>query len=89
MDYFNITVSRFQEIHQPYIQRKAEEAREKDPTFNSNSFLDINDRPRFHFEEEDVKNKLTVVLPYWGILILFNLLFFSIAFTRFMRYDIR
>ena len=89
MEYFNITVSRFQEINQPYIQRKTEEAREKDPTFNSNSFLDINDRPRFHFKEEDVKNKLTVVLPYWGLLILFNLLFFSIAFTRFMRYDIR
>ena len=62
---------------------------EKDPSYNSHSFIDISDRPRFVFKEEPLKGKLNAVLPYWGILVLFNVLFFAMAFVGFLRYDVR
>jgi len=41
------------------------------------------------FKEEPLKDKLDAVLPYWGILVLFNVVFFVAAFAGFMRYDVR
>jgi hypothetical protein len=32
---------------------------------------------------------LNAALPYWGILVLFNVVFFAAAFTGFTRYDVR
>ncbi len=54
-----------------------------------NSFLDVDDRPRFIFQEEPLRGKLNAALPYWGILALFNVVFFVAAFAGFMRYDVR
>jgi len=51
--------------------------------------LDVSDRPRFVFKEELLKDKLIGVLPYWGILVFFNVVFFAVAFAGFMRYDVR
>jgi hypothetical protein len=72
-----------------YVDGKIKDAREKDPTLKEDSFLDISDRPRFVFKEEGLKDKLSEVLPYWGILVLFNVVFFAAAFAGFMRYDVR
>jgi len=73
----------------PYITKKFKDAQKNDPTVTYDSFLDISDRPRFVFKEEALKDKLNEVLPYWGILVLFNVLFFVAAFAGFMRYDVR
>ena len=35
------------------------------------------------------KEILNAVLPYCGILVLFNVLFFGRAFVGFLRYDVR
>ena len=51
--------------------------------------IDLRDHPRFVFQEESLKGKLGAALPYWGILILFNIVFFLGAFVGFMRYDVR
>jgi ABC-type transport system involved in multi-copper enzyme maturation permease subunit len=88
-DYFNWLNGEYNKMFWPYLQRKVQDAMEKDPTFESNSFLDISDRPRFVFKEEALKDKLGEVLPYWGILVLFNVVFFVAAFAGFMRYDVR
>ncbi|MFZ2146485.1 MAG: ABC transporter permease subunit [Sedimentisphaerales bacterium] len=88
-DYFDWLDGEYGKMFWPYLQRKVKDAMEKDPTFESNSFLDISDRPRFVFKEEPLKDKLSEVLPYWGILVLFNVVFFSTAFAGFMRYDVR
>ena len=74
---------------QPYMVNKFEDAQKVDPTFTMNSVLDVDDRPRFVFQEEPLKGKLNAALPYWGILGLFNILFFVAAFAGFMRYDVR
>jgi len=69
--------------------QKFEDAQKKDPTFTMHSILDVDDRPRFVFKEEPLRDKLGAVLPYWGILVLFNVVFFVAAFAGFMRYDVR
>ena len=89
MNYFRRSVGEFSRTFNPYLQRKEQEAREADPTYNSNSFIDLRDRPRFSFQEESISDKLTAVLPYWGILLFFNVLFFTIAFVGFLKYDVR
>jgi ABC-type transport system involved in multi-copper enzyme maturation permease subunit len=73
----------------PYVNKKVQQAMKKDPKFTWASFLDLGDYPRFEFKEEALKDKLTEVLPYWGILVLFNVVFFAAAFAGFMRYDVR
>jgi ABC-type transport system involved in multi-copper enzyme maturation permease subunit len=64
-------------------------AHKNEPSPPGGWFLDLRDHPRFVFQEESLKGKLGAALPYWGILGLFNVLFFAAAFARFMRYDVR
>ena len=73
----------------PYVNKKAQDAQKNDPKFTRTSFFDLGDYPRFEFKEEALKDKLVEVLPYWGILVLFNVVFFAAAFAGFMRYDVR
>ena len=72
-----------------YAEYKISDARIKNPAIDKEYFLDVSDRPRFAFKEEALKDKLGEVLPYWGILVLFNVAFFVTAFAGFMRYDVR
>jgi ABC-type transport system involved in multi-copper enzyme maturation permease subunit len=72
-----------------YVDEKIKDAREKDPELDEGSFLDVSDRSHFVFKEEGLKGKLSEVLPYWGVLGLFNVVFFAAAFAGFMRYDVR
>ena len=87
--YFNRTTNVYFNQFRPYLERRVNETRQSDLAWNSNAFIDIKDRPRFTFEEEPVGGKLTAVLPFWGILLFFNVLFFGTAFVLFLRYDVR
>jgi len=89
LSYFSRIASEYYRTMNSYLQIKKEQAGEKDPTFGSNSFLDVSDRPRFSFREEPLISRLGVGLPYWGLLLFFNVLFFVMAFVRFLRYDVR
>jgi ABC-type transport system involved in multi-copper enzyme maturation permease subunit len=89
LEYFENTKEEYGKLFWPYLQRKVQDAMKKDPTFETNSFLDVSDRPRFVFKEEPLRDKLDAVLPYWGILVLFNVVFFVMAFVGFLRYDVR
>ncbi len=90
LDYFERTHREYRgEQWGPYMDKKFQDARKNDPTFTYASLLDVSDRPRFVFKEESLRDKLNVVLPYWGILVLFNVVFFVAAFAGFMRYDVR
>ncbi len=72
-----------------YVMSKRREEIKKNPKVGRYSSVDISDLPRFVFKEEALKDKLIEVLPYWGILVLFNVVFFVAAFAGFMRYDVR
>jgi len=89
INYFGNFSGEYFSLFWDYIGKKVQEATQKDPTFDTNSFLDISNRPRFSFKEEPLKNRLYGVLPYWGVLIFFNILFFIGAFVKFIKYDVR
>jgi len=89
LEYFEQTKDEYKGQFGSYVDKKIDDAREKNPALEEESLLDVSDRPRFVFKEEALKDKLTEVLPYWGILILFNVVFFVSAFAGFMRYDVR
>lgn len=89
LQYFQRMQGEFFNQFVPYLNQKEQAAREQDPTYNSNMFIDISDRPRFQFQEERLAVKLVHVLPYWGLLLFFNVLFLLIAYTGFIKYDVR
>lgn len=89
MDYFEQIKDEYEDQMRSYVYNKIDDAREKNPALEEESLLDVSDRPRFVFKEEALKDKLNEVLPYWGILVLFNVVFFVAAFAGFMRYDVR
>ena len=89
LDYFEQIKDEYEEQFQSYATEKISDARKKNPAIDEESLLDVRDRPRFAFKEEALKGKLNEVLPYWGILVSFNVVFFIAAFARFMRYDVR
>jgi len=89
MDYFDQVKGEHSGRFWPYVDKKVQDAQKNDPKFTWASFLDLGDYPRFEFKEEALKDKLIEVLPYWGILVLFNVVFFAAAFAGFMRYDVR
>ncbi len=51
--------------------------------------LDISGRPRFSYEEEPLRNRVAASLPYLGVILLYGVLFFAIAFVGFIHYDVR
>jgi ABC-type transport system involved in multi-copper enzyme maturation permease subunit len=90
LDYLERTKTEYRE-HQmrPYLKKKIQDAEKKNPALNKESLLDISDRPRFVLQEESLRGKLNAIIPYWGILVLFNVVFFAAAFAGFIRYDVR
>lgn len=95
LDYFAQVKKEYDAQLQSYKVKKEEEfkkdeqARAKNPALKQAFSWDLSDRPRFAFREEPLKDKVGAVLPYWGILGLFNVVFFAAAFAGFMRYDVR
>jgi hypothetical protein len=89
LDYFEQVKGEYVDQFNLYADKKVQEAEKNDPKFTWASFLDLGDYPRFEFKEEALKDKLVEVLPYWGILVLFNVVFFMAAFAGFMIYDVR
>jgi ABC-type transport system involved in multi-copper enzyme maturation permease subunit len=67
-----------------YDQEKA-----KNPAFDSNDYLDTRDRPKFQYHPEPFSDRMARVLPQFGLLLLFNLLFVAAGQFSFSRYDVR
>ena len=89
LDYFEQVKGEYVDQFGLYANIKAQDARKNDPKFTRTSFFDLGDYPRFAFKEEPLKGKIGTILPYWGILGLFNVVFFAAAFAGFMKYDVR
>ncbi|HXX64785.1 MAG TPA: ABC transporter permease subunit [Bacteroidota bacterium] len=62
---------------------------EKNPAYSFNDYLDLRDRPRFHYEPASFAVRFGPNLVQWGVLAVFVLVFFMIAYARFHRYDVR
>ncbi len=86
---FSANQQQYVKIFYEYLNKKVAEARKQNPMYDSNTFLDVRDRPRYSFTEEPLKTRLNAALPYLGVLAVFNLILFLAAFLRFARYDVR
>jgi ABC-type transport system involved in multi-copper enzyme maturation permease subunit len=89
LDYFAQAAKEYGAQLGSYRSKKHSEPEAKNSALKKAPSWDVSDRPRFVFREEPLKDKLRAVLPYWGILGLFNVVFFVAAFAGFMRYDVR
>jgi len=89
LEYFEQVKDEYGRRFWRHVSKKVEDAEKNDPKFTWDTFFDLGDYPRFMFKEESSRGKLNAVLPYWGILVLFNVVFFVAAFAGFMRYDVR
>ena len=92
LKYFEESASEYRRRFRDYatgVQVAVEAAHKNEPTPEGGWFLDLRDHPRFVFQEESLRGKLGAALPYWGILVLFNIVFFLGAFVGFVRYDVR
>ncbi len=72
-----------------YANAKYQKEKEKNPAFGYNDYLDFRDRARFQYQPQSVAERIESVLPQFGLLVFFNLLFLAIAFVSFVRYDVR
>jgi len=88
LDYFARVADEYEEQVRSYLDTKVQGAR-RNHALEEDPGLDVSDRPRFVFTEEPLKYKVHAVLPYWGILGSFNIVFFVAAFAKFMTYDVR
>jgi hypothetical protein len=86
---FNDARNQYESEFHSYQAKKTEQMRKKDPTFNSESFIDVSDRPRFSYKGMPLKNSLPMTLLFLGILTVFNILFFAAALAKYLRYDVR
>lgn len=85
-------IEEFDEIKNKYSEEKmAEKDRKRISAWKNmvNDPFDISDRPRFSYQEEPVTARIAVSLPYLGVILLYGVLFFAIAFVGFIRYDVR
>jgi hypothetical protein len=72
-----------------YADRRYNEEKQKNPTFSYDDYLDLRARPRFQFQPPPVSTRLERILIPFGVLVIFNLLFFADAYVSFLRYDVR
>jgi hypothetical protein len=70
-----------------FAQSRYEKEKAGNPAFDSNDYLDMRDRPKFQYHPEPLSHRIERVLPQFGILILFNLLFIASAHVSFSKYD--
>lgn len=88
-EYFTDSIWAYYEELSPYIEKKEQEARKKDPLFDENTFIDISDRPRYTYREEPLMARLHAIRWHGVLLVVFNVLFLAGAFVSFFRYDVR
>ena len=72
-----------------YADRKYKREMEKNPAYSFNDYLDLRDRPRFHYIPAGLAERIEPDLVQVGILLAFNLIFFMFANVSFQRYDVR
>ena len=89
LNHFKKTSDVYMETAIEYVISAYEKAKQANPSFDSNSFYNMDDRPRYEYVEEAMITRLAGVLPYWMILVFFNILFFVGAYVKFLKYDVR
>ena len=72
-----------------FTEAKYQSERQKNPAFTSNDYLDLRDRPRFHYQTPEISERAALVLLPFGLLMGFVVLFLAAAVVSFLKYDVR
>lgn len=73
-----------------YTRRKIADLQVKDPATDWwNTPVDMSDRPRFVYSEEDLGSRVQAALPGFLLLLGYGLVFFALAYVSFLKYDVR
>ncbi|MEW6455652.1 MAG: ABC transporter permease [Acidobacteriota bacterium] len=73
-----------------YAMKKVSEFQKNHPAEDPwNTFIDMSDRPKFSYNQEELKGRLLWCLPFFSILIIFLLIFFISSYISFIKYDVR
>jgi ABC-type transport system involved in multi-copper enzyme maturation permease subunit len=72
-----------------YAEARYRKELEKNPAYNSNDYLDLRERPRFHYRTSPFSERFSATLPRLGVLTVLTLLFFVGAYFSFLTYDVR
>jgi ABC-type transport system involved in multi-copper enzyme maturation permease subunit len=88
-DHWDREVNEYDRALGAYANVQYKKAMERDPSFDSNDYLDLRARPRFQYRAAGLLERVEPDLPQWGVLIAFNLIFLAAAFAGFQRYDVR
>ncbi|MDZ7359864.1 MAG: ABC transporter permease [candidate division KSB1 bacterium] len=72
-----------------YLNRKEEEAKKTNSNYTKMTKLDVRDRPRFDYAEEDISHRLAAAAIHSIFVMIYAMLFFVLAWKAFLRYDVR
>jgi len=72
-----------------FTSKKYESEKQKNPAFTSNDYLDLRDRPRFHYKPPGIVERADLVVLPFGLLLGFVVLFLGAAVVSFLKYDVR
>jgi hypothetical protein len=84
-NYDSRLTSAFYSLFSEYRQKLSETVKDSEV----NGTLDFSGRPRFEYKRQPTNERLKTVLPFAAVLLVFNILFFSVAYVAFLRYDVR
>lgn len=82
-------VSEYEGIFHNYVESQYQKAKEMNPTFGYNDYLDLRGRPRFQYQPQSLTDRMEKGIPYFGVLVLFVIVGITAAFISFFRYDVR
>jgi len=91
-EYVRRHTEEYMQTTQEYSQKKSEEKDRKrisDWRNMKNSPFDLSDRPHYVYQSQPLAERVKSSLPWATVLALFNILFFTVAFAGFLRYDVR
>lgn len=73
-----------------YEEKRLASLQEEQPTVDWwNTPVDMSDRPRFQYREEDLIRRFKWTIPFFTVLIVYNFIFFTAAYFSFIKYDVR
>jgi ABC-type transport system involved in multi-copper enzyme maturation permease subunit len=81
--------SEYEGIFHNYVELQYQKAKESNPTFGYNDYLDLRGRPRFQYQPESLTERMGHGLTYSGVLVLFVIVCITGVFISFFRYDVR
>lgn len=86
---FNRQATAYAQALREYTYAKADAAERRNPTFDYNDFMDVSDRPRFHYTPIPLADRLHAIRYPVLALVVWNALLFAIGAAWFMRFDVR